>query len=202
MEELAGERAALAKELPNCRCFLYCDHFLEINFAFIFSQQHFYRFAGEPNRMEVNIVDYAPQYRADFAALNLAWIAEHFVVEPHDLEQLEDPEGDILAKGGQIYFVKVGEEVAGTVALVKVGETSYEMAKMAVKPVFKGLGIGERLGRHLIAAAQAKGATYLYLESNQKLVPALTLYKKLGFVEVPIGPTPYARANYKAEMYF
>jgi ribosomal protein S18 acetylase RimI-like enzyme len=76
------------------------------------------------------------------------------------------------------------------------------MAKMAVKPAFRGLGAGAKLGRHLIKEAKKMGCTRLFLESNRELTPALTLYKKLGFVEVPIGETLYSRANYKAEMYF
>ncbi|HYK76864.1 MAG TPA: hypothetical protein VEV16_07800 [Daejeonella sp.] len=58
------------------------------------------------------------------------------------------------------------------------------------------------LGEYLIFEAKKLGCTYLFLESNQKLGPALSLYKKLGFIETPIGNTPYSRADYKAEMYF
>ena len=152
--------------------------------------------------MEVKIIEYEPQYRKEFADMNIEWISHYFTIEPHDLEQLENPEEYILDKGGQIFFAETGGEIIGTVALIKNSETVYEMAKMAVKPAFKGLGAGEKLGRHLIEAVKKAGGTYLFLESNQQLIPALTLYKKLGFTEVPIGKTLYSRADYKAEMYF
>jgi ribosomal protein S18 acetylase RimI-like enzyme len=152
--------------------------------------------------MEVQIIDYEPRYRREFADMNIEWISHYFAVEPHDLEQLENPENYILAKGGKIFFARYVDEIIGTVALIKESETVYEMAKMAVKPEFRGLSAGEKLGRHLIEAAKKLGCTRLFLESNQKLIPALTLYKKLGFVEVPIGETLYSRANYKAEIYF
>lgn len=115
---------------------------------------------------------------------------------------MENPENYILDKGGKIFFARYGNEIIGTVALIKCSETVYEMAKMAVKPAFRGLGAGEKLGIHLIEAAKKAGCARLFLESNRQLTPALTLYKKLGFVEVPIGETLYSRANYKAEMYF
>ena len=152
--------------------------------------------------MEVQIIDYEPQYRQEFAEMNIEWISQYFTIEPHDLEQLENPEDYILSKGGRIFFARYGDEIIGTVALIKVSETVYEMAKMAVKPTFQGLGAGEKLGRHLIEAAKKAGCTRLFLESNRQLTPALQLYKKLGFTEVPIGETLYSRANYKAEMYF
>ena len=99
-------------------------------------------------------------------------------------------------------MAQLGDLIVGTCALIKTGDTSYELAKMAVSPQHQGLGIGKKLCQQAIEEAQKLGATYLYLESNQQLTPALTLYKSLGFVEVPIGDTPFARANFKAEMYF
>lgn len=151
--------------------------------------------------MEVEIIDYSPELKQQFTEMNLEWISHYFKVEAHDIEQLEHPEKYILADGGKIYFAQYNEQIIGTVALIKVDETSYEMAKMAVRPQFKGMGAGEKLGKHLIEQAKRLGCKYLFLESNQKLTPALTLYKKLGFVEVPIGETPYERADFKAEMW-
>lgn len=152
--------------------------------------------------MEVKIIDFELRYQQEFRDMNIEWISQYFAVEPHDVEQLENPKDYILAKGGKIFFAKYGDKIIGTVALIKVSETVFEMAKMAVKPAFRGLGAGEELGRHLIEAAKRLGCKRLFLESNRKLTPALALYKKLGFVEVPIGETLYSRVNYKAEMYF
>jgi GNAT superfamily N-acetyltransferase len=152
--------------------------------------------------MDLEIIDYDPIYKDDFKNLNIEWIEKYFTVEPHDLEQLDDPEGYILNNGGMIFFAKYGNEIVGTCALIKTDVTSYELAKMAVSPKYQGIGAGRKLGQTAIEAAKKLGATYLYLESNQKLTPALTLYKSLGFVEVPIGDTPFARANFKAEIHF
>ncbi len=149
----------------------------------------------------MEIITYTPQYKEDFKRLNVEWISTYFNLEPHDLEQLDDPEGYILSKGGKIFFAKKDDDIIGTCALVKVSETSYELVKMGVSPQFQGLGAGKKLMTRVIEEARNLGCTYLFLESNQRLVPALTMYKSLGFVEVPIGETPYARADFKAEMY-
>ena len=149
----------------------------------------------------MEIIAYTPQYKEDFKRLNVEWISTYFTLEPHDLEQLDDPEGYILSKGGKIFFAKKDDVIIGTCALIKVSETSYELAKMGVSPQYQGFGAGKKLVSRVIEEARNLGGTYLFLESNQRLIPALTIYKSLGFVEVPIGETPYARADFKAEMY-
>ena len=149
----------------------------------------------------MEIINYTPQYKEDFKRLNVEWISTYFTLEPHDLEQLDDPEGYILSQGGKIFFAKLGEAIIGTCALIKVSDTSYELAKMGVSPQYQGLGAGKKLVSKVIDEARNLGCTYLFLESNQRLTPALNIYKSLGFVEVPIGETPYARADFKAEMY-
>lgn len=149
----------------------------------------------------VEIIEYTPQYKEDFKRLNVEWISTYFTIEPHDLEQLDDPEGYILSKGGKIFFAKKGNDIIGTCALIKVSDTDYELAKMGVSPQYQGFGAGKKLGLKVIEEAKRLGCTYLFLESNQRLIPALTMYKSLGFIEVPIGETPYARADFRAEMY-
>jgi putative acetyltransferase len=54
---------------------------------------------------------------------------------------------------------------------------------------------GRALGEAAIACARAIGATRVELLTNSVLVPAITLYRALGFVDVPLGETEYARAD-------
>jgi putative acetyltransferase len=150
---------------------------------------------------KIEIVPFRPAYLPAFVELNIQWIERYFRVEEHDIEQLQGAKEHILDAGGEIYSALLDNEVVGCVALIRESDTVFEIAKMAVRPDRQGLGIGELLGQHAIAEAKKMGCTYLYLVSNQSLVPALTLYHKLGFVEVPVGPTLYERANYKGEMH-
>jgi putative acetyltransferase len=149
----------------------------------------------------IKIVSYSPEYLPAFIAYNTEWIETYFKVEPHDIEQLEQAEANIIAGGSQIYFAIEGEAILGTVALIKDSGSVFELAKMAVPPMHHGKGIGALLGQHVIAEAKKIGCRYLYLVSNRSLIPALTLYKKLGFVEVEVGETLYERANFKAEIW-
>lgn len=150
--------------------------------------------------MDIEVIDYLPVYQADFKRLNLEWICKYFEVEGPDLQQLDHPEEFILSKGGKIYFARSVDRIVGTITLKRDNDTVFELSKMAVAPDFQGRGVGRILAEHLIDEARNMGCRRLFLESNQKLLPALNLYKKLGFIEVPIGASPYSRADFRAEM--
>ena len=152
--------------------------------------------------MDMVIIDYEPQFKDDFKRLNMEWISKYFELEAPDLQHLDHPEKYILSKGGKIYLAKLGDKIIGTITLKKESDTVYELSKMAVSPEYQGRGAAKMLAEHLISEAKKLGCQMLFLESNQKLIPALNLYKKLGFVEVPLAESPYSRADYRAEMHF
>jgi GNAT superfamily N-acetyltransferase len=146
----------------------------------------------------VRIVPYDParaDHRAAFRDLNIAWIERYFVVEPRDRHELDDPEGHVLATGGRIFMAEAGDAVLGTCALLPMGDDAWELAKMAVREDARGRGVGRMLGESVIAAARESGAARVELLSNRRLAPAIALYRRLGFVEAPMHPTEYARAN-------
>ena len=78
---------------------------------------------------------------------------------------------------------------------MKEGEGVFELAKMTVAESVRGLGVGRALGEAAIAHARAIRARKVELLTNSLLVPAITLYRALGFVDVPLGDTEYVRAD-------
>lgn len=141
--------------------------------------------------------------RTAFRTLNEEWITRFFVLEAKDRETLNDPEGKILSKGGQIFMVHLGEEIVGCAALIPEGDGLYELSKMAVSPAVRGLGIGRKLLEHTIAEARVLGARTLWLGSNRRLSNAVHLYESVGFKHVPAETLPvsnYARADVFMEM--
>lgn len=150
---------------------------------------------------EVNILPYAPGLDVNFKQLNIAWIAKYFTVEAHDIEQLDHPDEHIIKDGGRIFFAELNGEIVGTCALIKTGEHEFELAKMAVAEGLRGKQIGKKLGLAVINEAKKLGTQRLWLESNRILTTAINLYHKLGFIEVPITATPYARADIRMEMW-
>lgn len=135
-----------------------------------------------------------------FRALNEEWILRYFALEKKDLETLGDPEMNILARGGRIFFAICDGKAAGCVALQAIGEGEFEIGKMAVTQVAQGLGLGRKLMVQAIETARESGAKRLYLETNRVLTPAISLYESVGFRQLPAGDSPYKRADVRMEM--
>lgn len=151
--------------------------------------------------LKVSILTYQDQYAKDFSDLNYEWLKKYFVIEPHDTEMLENPKSYIIDKGGEILFAKIDETIVGTLALIKIEDDYFELAKMAVTEKYKGYKIGHQLMEATITYARNRNIKRLMLESNRKLKPALHLYKKFGFKEITIDAnSPYARADIKMEL--
>ncbi len=143
-----------------------------------------------------DVVPYREEYGPAFAKLNLAWLEKYFVVEAVDRVLLGDPVGEIIEPGGEVFFVREGGSVMGTCALLRKSEEVFELAKMAVDEAARGRGYARLLMDAAIAFARSRGAKELMLESNTILAPAIGLYRKYGFKEVPPDDhSEYARSN-------
>jgi GNAT superfamily N-acetyltransferase len=121
-------------------------------------------------------------------------------MEKEDYKALDHPQEYILDKGGHIFMALYKGAPVGTSALIPMEDGGYELAKMAVSPSAQGLGIGFLLGQACIEKARTLGAGRVYLESNTKLKPAISLYHKLGFRKVAGPPSPYERCNIQMEV--
>ena len=93
-------------------------------------------------------------------------------------------------------------EPVGCVALLAMADGGFEVAKMTVSEAARGSGLGRALLQRCIEVGAERGAYRLYLETNAILGPALSLYRALGFVDLPPAETPYARADVFMERRF
>jgi DNA-binding MarR family transcriptional regulator/N-acetylglutamate synthase-like GNAT family acetyltransferase len=170
----------------------------------LLAHKSFYQRVREVRKMresqQVEILDYSPEWQADFKRLNYQWIEKYFTVEEADEQVLNYPQEKILNPGGCILMARYNGEMVGTCALIKMDAVKYELAKMAVAEHARGKRIGWLLGQAAIQRARELGAEVLYLESNTMLEPAINLYYKLGFQRV-IGHTScYERCNIQMEL--
>lgn len=149
---------------------------------------------------DVTIIDYTPEYHNAFRQLNHEWITQHFRLEESDNLALDHPDEKILKPGGHIFMAIYEGEAVGTCALIKMSDNRFELAKMAVTERAKGKNIGYLLGQACLDKARELGARSVFLESNTKLKPAITLYHKLGFQKIVGPPSPYERANIQMEV--
>lgn len=149
----------------------------------------------------MKIIEFESRYAKDFARLNYEWIEEYFSVEAHDREMLDAPEEYIINRGGQIFFAEIDDKIVGTVALIAVGDDSFELAKMAVDKNYRGFRIGEALMAACVEFSAKKGIKKIFLLSHTKLVPAINLYRKFGFEEIPLdSEIPYQRPDIQMEL--
>ncbi len=145
---------------------------------------------GLPTADPVRIEGYRPAYKRHFRQLNEAWLSEHFHIEDGDRRLLADPAGRIIRRGGEVFFALVDSEVAGTCALIRHRDQTWELAKMAVAPVQRGRGLGRRLTQAAVDHARAAGADRLWLRTSLRLRPAGRLYRSLGFRRARRHPFP------------
>jgi N-acetylglutamate synthase-like GNAT family acetyltransferase len=151
--------------------------------------------------MQVEISPFDKMYSKDFYILNIEWLKTYFYVEPYDEKVLSNPNKYIIEKGGFIFFAKCDNQIVGTVALMPIQkEGTFELTKMAVSPKHRGQKIGQKLMQQCLDFAKAQEFKRLLLYSSRKLNNAIYIYRKYGFIEVPVEPNcPYERCDIKME---
>lgn len=134
----------------------------------------------------MQIVEYEKKYKEDFVKLNTQWVERYFVMEDADLEVLEHVE-DLLESGAMIYFAIEGDQVLATCMAMPLGDDVWEICKLAASGQYTGTGAGSAVFCASMNYAKEHGAKKLTLISNSRLKPALHIYKKFGFKEVPLN---------------
>jgi ribosomal protein S18 acetylase RimI-like enzyme len=147
----------------------------------------------------VLIIPFSPDLKEEIKTLNVEWLKKYFKVEAKDEQMLSDPQGEIIDKGGMIFYAKYNNKIVGTVSLLKIDKNTFELSKMAVTDGVQGLGIGQKLLEYCIEISKQNEIEKLVLYSNRKLLTAIYLYIKFGFQEVPLEDGVYERADIKME---
>ncbi|MBC5841956.1 GNAT family N-acetyltransferase [Flavobacterium sp. F-380] len=147
----------------------------------------------------VRIIPFTIDLKDYIKILNVEWLQKYFRIEDRDEIVLSNPQEEIIDKGGLIYYATYNDEIVGTVSLLRVSNTVYEVSKMAVTTNVQGLGIGKILLEHCFQVAKERNATKLILYSNTSLQSAIHLYYKYGFVAIPLESGIYERADIKME---
>ena len=148
----------------------------------------------------IQIIEWQDRYAEDFRRLSLEWLEKYLHVEPADIEILEHPRETVVDKGGMIYFAMDGEVPVGTVAMIRMEKDLYELAKLGVTEKYKGRHISELLMDAAIEFARKVNAEKIELCSNSRLIPALMLYRKYGFMDVPVVDAHYEEADVMMEL--
>ena len=149
--------------------------------------------------MDIVIVPWEDRFAGDFKNISVAWLEEFDLLEPIDLEMLDNPHRDILDLGGQIFFALEGDAVIGTCGMQPVEPGVYEVIKLGVRPECRGRGAGKLLLEACLDWAGAQKARKVVLYSNSRLQSALRLYRRCGFTPIPYVPGHYAVSDVQME---
>ncbi len=105
---------------------------------------------------------------------SLNMLTEEFE-SPHTVYLVVEENGEILGYGG--YSAVLDEADIMTIGII---------------PKARGLGLGQMLLEKLISHAKEQEIKKMWLEVRVSNLPAITLYKKLGFCEIGIRKEYYA----------
>ncbi|WP_438865290.1 GNAT family N-acetyltransferase [Neptunicella sp.] len=132
---------------------------------------------------EIEFLAYDNSLAADFKTINEQWIRAMFVLEPSDQLSLNQPQQQIIDRGGQIYFANHPQlGVVGCCALMPKEDGAFELTKMGVLDSARGLKVGELLLQYVLQQARLLPIKRLFLLTNKKCQAAIHLYEKNGFI--------------------
>ena len=97
-------------------------------------------------------------------------------------------------------MVELNGKVIGTFTFIKIKEGVFEFSKMAINPIYRGLGYGNSIMKFAISFAKKNEWKKIVIYSNTKLKNAIHLYYKYGFLKVEMeSNVVYSRGNIKME---
>jgi len=86
---------------------------------------------------------------------------------------------------GLLLLAELDGQTAGCVALRRSSGDTCEMKRLYLRPAFHGRGVGRLLAEAIIGEARRVGYRTMRLDTVPSMVAALSLYRSLGFVEIP-----------------
>ena len=102
-------------------------------------------------------------------------------------QELKNLPGDYAPPDGRLLLAVENDDLAGCIALRKLGDQVCEMKRLFVRPAYRATGLGRTLVESLIDEARKLGYTQMRLDTIPgKMDKAIALYQSIGFVE--IGP--------------
>ena len=135
--------------------------------------------------------------------MNKLWISEMFATEAEDEREFGNIER-YIENGGQIFFALDDDNrVMACCMIAPRDDGDWEIMKFAAKGMYTGTGAGSACLKACIDYAKKRAIQRIIIVSNRKCVQAIHIYKKLGFVEMPVDKEkfPFERADIAFEMF-
>lgn len=126
-----------------------------------------------------------------------AWLEVDLCFQSFEKELAELP-GDYAPPDGRLFLLFDDVQLAGCVALRKIGEGICEMKRLFLRLEFRGKGLGRLLINSIIQAAREIGYERMRLDTLPvQMGDAIALYRSMGFREIePYYQNPVPGAKF------
>lgn len=151
----------------------------------------------------MKVVPYDSKFKEDFIAMNKAWIEDMFILEDEDIREMGNIE-PCIENGGQIFFsLDDDDQVMACCMIAPREDGDWEIMKFAARGMYTGTGAGSACLKACIDYAREIHLKKIIIVSNRKCKQAVHLYRKFGFIEVPVDKEkfPFERADIAFELF-
>lgn len=131
----------------------------------------------------IRILDYKPSLKKYLYELAGQWLTGALGDPLEEEEQftLHHPDKAYLETGGFVFFALYENTVVGCVALKRLDENAFELARLFIDPNVRNQGIATRLIERSITRCKENEATQLWLQTTLRMQEAHLLYYRFGF---------------------
>ena len=112
------------------------------------------------------------------------WLGVDLCFQGFD-DELRGLPGRYAPPRGRLLLARAGSAVAGGVGMWLLSDTVCEMKRLYVRPPWRGLGLGRRLARAIVAESRNASFAHMRLDTLARLEAARALYASMGFIEIP-----------------
>lgn len=93
--------------------------------------------------------------------------------------------GQYAPPRGNAWLAEANGQLAGCVAVRPLDDDICEMKRMFIRPAYRGLKLGRQLAETTLEFARRAGYRAMRLDTVETLRAAMTLYRSMGFIEIP-----------------
>ncbi len=114
----------------------------------------------------------------------LTHLGYEFLPDSKDSD-IRDIETAYLGGDGAFFVVATGSEIRGCVGVRRLSDQVAELKRLYLSEKYRGRGLGRDLCTVAIEESKRLGCTVMRLDTTRRATPALGLFQKLGFQEIP-----------------